>query len=48
MKMPAGGAATGVATGTGPDTGALAVGGGLALIALAGGTYAVRRRNAAA
>jgi LPXTG-motif cell wall-anchored protein len=48
MKMPAGGAATGIATDTGTDTGALAIGGGLALIALAGGAYVVRRRNAAA
>ena len=46
MKMPAGGAATGVATETGTDTGALAIGSGLALIALAGGAYVVRRRTA--
>jgi LPXTG-motif cell wall-anchored protein len=49
MKMPAGGAATGIAHDTGTDTGAaLALGGGLALVALAGGAYVVRRRNAAA
>lgn len=48
MKMPAGGAATGIATETGTDTGALAIGSGLALIALAGGAYAVRRRTSAA
>jgi hypothetical protein len=44
MKMPAGGADTGVTQETGTDTGALALGGGLALVALAGGAYAVRRR----
>jgi LPXTG-motif cell wall-anchored protein len=48
MDMPAGGADTGVAQDTGTDTGALAIGGGLALIALAGGAYVVRRRNAGA
>jgi LPXTG-motif cell wall-anchored protein len=50
MKMPAGGANTGIPSepGSGTDTGALAIGGGLALVALAGGAYAVRRRNAAA
>ena len=48
MKMPAGGADTGVAQETGTDTGALALGGGLALAALAGGAYVVRRRNAGA
>lgn len=50
MKMPAGGANTGIPSepGCGTDTGALAIGGGLALVALAGGAYAVRRRNAAA
>ncbi|MBE4716596.1 LPXTG cell wall anchor domain-containing protein, partial [Pseudarthrobacter sp. AB1] len=46
MKMPAGGADTGVAQETGNDAGALALGGGLVLVALAGGAYAVRRRNA--
>ncbi|MHA7299584.1 LPXTG cell wall anchor domain-containing protein, partial [Pseudarthrobacter sp. MDT3-1] len=46
MKMPAGGAETGVTAETGTDTGALAIGGGLALIALAGGAYVVRRRSA--
>lgn len=46
MNMPAGGADTGIAQETGTDTGALAVGGGLALIALAGGAYVVRRRAA--
>ncbi|WP_258803208.1 CHRD domain-containing protein [Pseudarthrobacter sp. NS4] len=45
MKMPAGGAATGIPTETGTDTGALAIGSGLALIALAGGAYVVRRRS---
>ncbi|MET3718672.1 MULTISPECIES: hypothetical protein [unclassified Arthrobacter] len=45
MKMPAGGANTGIPQETGTDTGALALGGGLALVALAGGAYAVRRRN---
>ncbi|XAS63873.1 LPXTG cell wall anchor domain-containing protein [Micrococcaceae bacterium Sec5.8] len=48
MKMPAGGADTGVTPETGTDTGALAVGGGLALVALAGGAYVVRRRTAGA
>lgn len=48
MKMPAGGADTGVTQETGTDTGALAVGGGLALVALAGGAYVVRRRTAGA
>jgi hypothetical protein len=48
MKMPAGGAATGITQHSGMDTGALALGGGLALFALAGGAYVVRRRNAAA
>jgi hypothetical protein len=48
MTMPVGGADTGVAQETGTDTGALAVGGGLALIALAGGAYVVRRRTAGA
>jgi hypothetical protein len=46
MKMPAGGAETGVAQETGTDIRALAIGGGLALIALAGGAYVVRRRTA--
>ncbi len=46
MKTPAGGADTGVTQETGTDTGALAVGGGLALVALAGGAYVVRRRTA--
>ena len=48
MKMPAGAADTGVTQETGTDTGALAVGGGLALIALAGGGYVIRRRTAGA
>lgn len=48
MTMPVGGADTGVTQETGTDTGALAVGGGLALIALAGGAYVVRRRTASA
>ncbi|ACL38161.1 conserved hypothetical protein [Pseudarthrobacter chlorophenolicus A6] len=47
MKMPAGGADTGVAQQTGnTDTGVLALGGGLVLAAAAGGTYLIRRRNA--
>lgn len=46
MKMPAGAADTGVSQETGTDTGALALGGGLALAALAGGAYVVRRRSA--
>ncbi|WP_181037555.1 CHRD domain-containing protein [Arthrobacter sp. ZGTC412] len=46
MQMPAGGADTGIATETG--TGALAIGSGLALVALAGGAYVVRRRTAGA
>ncbi|HEU4666990.1 MAG TPA: hypothetical protein VFS79_04935 [Arthrobacter sp.] len=45
MKMPAGGADTGITEETGTGTGALAVGGGLALVALAGGAYVVRRRS---
>ncbi|MBT2534489.1 CHRD domain-containing protein [Arthrobacter sp. ISL-48] len=46
MKMPAGGADTGIAQETGgTDAGALALGGGLVLVALAGGAYAVRRRS---
>ena len=48
MAMPVGGADTGVTQEAGTDTGALAVGGGLALIALAGGAYVVRRRTAGA
>ncbi|MET3952676.1 hypothetical protein [Arthrobacter sp. UYEF36] len=48
MAMPVGGADTGVTQETGTDTGALAVGGGLALVALAGGAYVVRRRTAGA
>ncbi|WP_181037646.1 hypothetical protein [Arthrobacter sp. ZGTC412] len=48
MQMPAGGADTGIATETGTDTGALAIGSGLALVALAGGAYVVRRRTVAA
>ena len=46
MTMPVGGADTGVSQETGTDPGALAVGGGLALVALAGGAYVVRRRSA--
>ncbi len=46
MKMPAGGADTGITQETGTDTGALALGGGLVLVALAGGAYVVRRRSA--
>lgn len=45
MKMPAGGADTGITQETGTGTGALAVSGGLALVALAGGAYVVRRRS---
>ena len=48
MTMPVGGADTGVTAETGTDTGALAVGGGLALVALTGGAYVVRRRTAGA
>jgi hypothetical protein len=47
MKMPAGGADTGITQETGTDTGALALGGGLALVALAGGAFVVRRRSSA-
>jgi hypothetical protein len=43
MAMPVGGADTGVAASSSPDAGALALGGGLALVALAGGAYVVRR-----
>ncbi|WP_142057082.1 CHRD domain-containing protein [Pseudarthrobacter sp. B4EP4b] len=47
MTMPVGGAETGITAGTaGPDTGALALGGGLVLAAAAGGAYVVRRRSA--
>ena len=46
MKMPAGGADTGVAQQAGGvDAGALALGGGLVLAAAAGGAYVVRRRG---
>lgn len=46
MAMPVGGADTGVAaTSAAPDAGALALGGGLALVALAGGAYVIRRRS---
>jgi hypothetical protein len=46
MKMPAGGADTGVAQeASGTDGGALALGGGLVLAAAAGGAYLVRRRS---
>ena len=48
MSMPVGGADTGVAQDTtGSDAAALALGGGLVLAAVAGGTYVVRRRTAA-
>lgn len=46
MKMPAGGADTGVAQQSGGvDAGTLALGGGLVLAAAAGGAYVVRRRG---
>ncbi len=45
MKMPAGGAATGVTQEASNDAGTIALGGGLALVALAGGAYVVRRRR---
>jgi CHRD domain len=46
MKMPAGGADTGVAQQAGGvDAGTLALGGGLVLAAAAGGAYVVRRRG---
>ena len=48
MAMPVGGADTGLPQETGADTTGLALGGGLALIALAGGAYAVRRSTTAA
>ncbi|MDJ0319720.1 hypothetical protein [Pseudarthrobacter sp. PS3-L1] len=47
MAMPVGGADTGVATTATDNTGAIALGGGLALVALAGGAYMIRRRAAA-
>jgi hypothetical protein len=48
VEMPAGGADTGIPqeVGTGTGNGAIAIGGGLTLIALAGGAYVVRRRTA--
>ncbi|WAP52087.1 hypothetical protein OL239_01830 [Arthrobacter sp. ATA002] len=46
MEMPSGGADTGVTQETGADAGAFALGGGLALVALAGGAYVIRRRSA--
>ena len=48
VEMPVGGADTGVAQDTGTGTGTFAIGGGLVLIALAGGAYVVRRRTAGA
>ena len=45
-QMPVGGAETGVTQESTNNTSALALGGGLALMAAAGGTYVVRRRNA--
>lgn len=46
MKMPAGGADTGVAQQSGGvDAGTLALGGGLVLAAAAGGAYVARRRG---
>lgn len=47
-QMPVGGAATGVAQDTTDNTGALALGAGFVLAAVAGGTFAVRRRGAQA
>ena len=47
MKMPAGGADTGLTQETGStDAGILALGGGLVLAAAAGGGYIIRRRKA--
>ena len=45
-QMPVGGAETGVTQESTNNTNALALGGGLALMAAAGGTYVVRRRTA--
>ncbi|HKU33979.1 MAG TPA: hypothetical protein VJP90_00375 [Paenarthrobacter sp.] len=45
MKMPTGGADTGITQQPGVDAGALALGGGLVLAAVAGGAYVVRRRS---
>ena len=47
-QMPVGGAETGVTQESTNNTSALALGGGLALMAAAGGTYVVRRRTAQA
>lgn len=47
-QMPVGGAATGVAQDTTDNTGALALGAGFVLAAVAGGTFVVRRRGAQA
>ncbi len=46
VEMPTGGADTGIAQEPGTGTGAFVIGGGLTLIALAGGAYVVRRRAA--
>lgn len=46
VRVPVGGADTGVATKSTDNTGALALGGGLVLAAAAAGTFVVRRRNA--
>ena len=45
-QMPVGGAETGVTQKSTNNTSILALGGGLALMAAAGGTYVVRRRTA--
>ncbi|GAB4098544.1 hypothetical protein GCM10028789_07060 [Sinomonas halotolerans] len=46
VQMPVGGAATGVTVESPNPLGAAALGGGLILAAVAGGTYVVRRANA--
>ncbi|WP_246263107.1 excalibur calcium-binding domain-containing protein [Arthrobacter mobilis] len=46
-QVPVGGADTGITQDGRGDLGALALGGGLVLATAAGGTYLVRRRNAA-
>lgn len=45
-QMPVGGVETGVTQKSTTSTSALALGGGLAMLAAAGGTYVVRRRTA--
>jgi hypothetical protein len=46
VRVPVGGADTGVATKSTDNSAALALGGGLVLAAAAAGTFVVRRRNA--